>query len=82
MWIFIDGHFNTILELNKMKFKKLLEGLKQKFAHTDPKANYFGPERGPFKCGNCKFFISPSDCHLVESPVDAEGCCNLFQTKQ
>jgi hypothetical protein len=47
----------------------------------DPKVNYFGPDKGPFKCGHCKFFdASGSDCEHpdVNAPVDADGCCNLY----
>lgn len=42
-------------------------------------AGYQGPEKGPFKCGNCDFFTAAdSTCHVVAGPVDAEGCCNNF----
>lgn len=48
----------------------------------DPEVNYMGPKMGPFKCGNCFFFDkAESDCEhpKVDAPVEAEGCCNLFQ---
>lgn len=44
-----------------------------------PNAGYMGPDKGPFKCGNCEFFDpTDSDCHIVAGKVDAEGCCNMF----
>jgi hypothetical protein len=49
---------------------------------SDPEVNYFGPDKGPFRCDNCFFFDSSgSDCEhpKVHAPVDAAGCCNLFK---
>lgn len=50
----------------------------------DPEVNYMGPKFGPFKCGHCFFFdAKESDCEHpeVDAPVDAEGCCNLYQSQ-
>lgn len=52
--------------------------------HTDH-VNYFGPERGPFKCGHCKWYnASDSRCLQpeVRAYVQAEGCCNEYLPKQ
>jgi hypothetical protein len=42
---------------------------------------YMGPDKGPFKCGNCERFSAPNSCSIVEGAVEAEGCCDLFDPK-
>lgn len=50
-----------------------------KFPANSPVVHYMGPEKGPFKCGNCKFFGGDNKpCAKVSSPVRENGCCNLF----
>ena len=48
------------------------------------RANYLGPENGPFSCGNCVHFTPGQDsegmCDLVAGGVDQDGHCNLFET--
>lgn len=48
-------------------------------AQSDPSANYMGPDKGPFKCGHCEYFMAPNACQKVQGPIDAEGCCNLYE---
>lgn len=55
-------------------------GASQQIAQTDPQANYMGPDKGPFKCGHCEYFQAPASCSKVSGIVDAEGCCNLYET--
>lgn len=45
------------------------------------KANvaYMGPELGPFKCGHCTYFQSPSQCAKVAGSIDPNACCNLYE---
>jgi len=50
-----------------------------KVAQDDPKANYFGPDQGPFKCSHCEYFIVGGACKKVEGYIDPDGCCNLFE---
>lgn len=33
-------------------------------------------ERGPTMCGNCRNFLRPRRCRVVEGEVEAGGCCN------
>lgn len=48
-----------------------------------PLVNYFGPDRGPFRCGNCEYFKAIGQCDhpQVRAPVEYGGCCNLFSNK-
>lgn len=58
--------------------------------HGDGSAQsgYAGPEFGPFECENCTHFSAPTRCNHpqvindpeVQGQVEAEGCCNLFQS--
>lgn len=51
----------------------------------DPEVNYMGPEMGPFMCGHCFFYDeTEGDCEhpKVDAPVEAEGCCNLYQSME
>ena len=34
---------------------------------------------GPFTCGRCDHFISPSSCEGVAGTVAAAGCCNAWE---
>ena len=46
-----------------------------------PHVNYMGPEKGPFKCGHCRFFSAAQGyCQHpeVRAHVEAAGCCNEF----
>lgn len=49
-----------------------------KVDQDDPIANYMGPERGPFKCSRCEYFIVGGACKKVEGTINPDGCCNLF----
>lgn len=46
---------------------------------THEEAGYMGPEAGPFQCAHCEHFTPPTSCGAIASPVDAEGCCNLYR---
>ncbi len=50
-----------------------------RLAKSSPQVVYMGPEKGPFKCGHCEYFQSPSQCQKVAGMIDANGCCNLYQ---
>ena len=56
-------------------------------------ADYQGPEKGPFECDHCTFFVAPKNCSqpdvLAEvgdadgdglADVDPKGCCNKFNS--
>lgn len=50
-----------------------------------PEVNYFGPEKGPFRCGHCHFFNAEKNfCenNSVKATVDAHGCCNLYEPRK
>ena len=65
----------------------------EKLKKTSKQANYFGPERGPFRCDNCEYFHmipggrvrydapETGECEKVEGSIDGAACCNLFSTK-
>lgn len=42
-------------------------------------AGYLGPDSGPFRCGNCLNFRDGL-CTKVSGDIDADGCCNLFES--
>jgi hypothetical protein len=42
-------------------------------------AGYLGPENGPFACGNCRHFDGQGSCEIVDGPIDAAGCCSVFE---
>ena len=51
-----------------------------------PAVNYFGPEKGPFLCGNCEYFKRDGETddgycrnEQVQAQVELAGCCNLFE---
>jgi hypothetical protein len=35
--------------------------------------------RGPERCGNCVHFEAPSECEIVEPPIEASGLCDEFE---
>ena len=41
-------------------------------------AVYRSPDQGPFKCGNCNFFLEEGACQIVAGQIDPEGLCNNF----
>ena len=41
-------------------------------------AGYRGSPNGSQNCGNCKLFIRPSSCSLVEGSISAHGWCKLW----
>jgi hypothetical protein len=41
-------------------------------------AGYRGSPNGSQSCANCKLFIPPSSCRLVEGPISAHGWCRLW----
>ena len=41
-------------------------------------AGYKSPDQGPFKCGNCNFFLEEGACQIVAGQIDPEGICNNF----
>lgn len=52
----------------------------KKLPGNDPKVAYMPPSKGPFSCDNCKFFVADkAPCKKVSTPVEADGCCNLFK---
>lgn len=54
--------------------------LKGKIRPTDPRANYMGPECGPFMCKECEYFNGNNKpCEKISAPVKDYGCCNLFE---
>ena len=64
-----------------------IKGLKSakpegKVEKSDPKANYFGPERGPFMCKRCEYFNGKDACQKVAGHIDPYACCNLFENKE
>lgn len=63
----------------KLKLRKFDS---EKARLADPLVNYMGPEKGPFKCGHCEYFNAKgSFCtnDVIQAPVEAEGCCNLYE---
>jgi hypothetical protein len=46
-----------------------------------PEVAYMGPKDGPFQCGNCEYFKTPSACAKVEGEIAPKGCCNLFEKR-
>lgn len=46
-----------------------------------PGVNYMGPEEGPFKCGHCEYFDKGYCANeAIQANVEAEGCCNLYES--
>ena len=54
--------------------------LKQKLSKVT--SGYLPPEKGPFECGHCIYFVKSSSCQLVQGNIDAQGCCNLYVMKE
>ena len=44
-------------------------------------AGYRNSPKGGQSCANCKLFIPPSSCTLVEGPISAHGWCRLWVSK-
>jgi hypothetical protein len=44
-------------------------------------AGYQNHPKGNQSCANCKFFILPSSCTLVEGPISPRGWCRLWVSK-
>jgi hypothetical protein len=42
---------------------------------------YQNSPKGSQNCANCKLFISPASCKLVEGPISANGWCKLWVGK-
>jgi len=67
-----------------MNLQNVLDQLRaanEKLPADDPKVSYMGPDKGPFKCSNCRYFDADGKpCAKVSDPVKAEGCCNLFES--
>ena len=62
--------------------KNFTELMRVKPAKVDQEiARYEPPEHGPFKCGNCDYFVAPYHCRIIEGLVESEGCCILFEHK-
>lgn len=34
------------------------------------------------KCGNCRHFEHPDECHLVEGEIDPEDICDLYEARK
>jgi hypothetical protein len=43
---------------------------------------YQDTPKGRQSCGNCYFFIPPTDCKNVEGPVSANGWCTVYLRKK
>lgn len=46
------------------------------------KANYLGPDQGPFECSNCSFWQDGGACQVVSGKIDPKGVCQLFTSLQ
>jgi hypothetical protein len=44
-------------------------------------AGYRNSPKGGQNCANCKLFVPPSSCTLVEGPISAHGWCRLWVSK-
>ena len=44
-------------------------------------AGYRNSPNGSKNCANCKLFVPPSSCTLVEGPISAHGWCKLWVSK-
>ena len=44
-------------------------------------AGYRGSPNGSQSCANCKLFIRPASCRLVEGSVSAHGWCRIWVSK-
>jgi High potential iron-sulfur protein len=44
-------------------------------------AGYRASPNGKQSCANCRVFIPPSSCQLVEGPISARGWCKLWVSK-
>ena len=59
----------------------------EKIPKHSEKANYFGSERGPFRCDHCEYYhpnssmSSTGECEKVKGEIEGAACCNLFNNK-
>ena len=44
-------------------------------------AGYRNSPKGSQNCANCKLFVPPSSCTLVEGPISPRGWCRLWVSK-
>ena len=44
-------------------------------------AGYRNSPNGSKNCANCKVFVPPSSCTLVEGPISPRGWCRLWVSK-
>jgi hypothetical protein len=44
-------------------------------------AAYQNSPKGDQSCANCKLFVPPSSCTLVEGPISAKGWCKFWVGK-
>jgi len=44
-------------------------------------AAYQNSPKGSENCGNCKLFVPPSSCTLVEGPISPQGWCKFWVGK-
>ena len=44
-------------------------------------AGYRNSPNGSKNCANCKVFVPPSSCTLVEGPISPRGWCKLWVSK-
>ncbi len=42
---------------------------------------YQNSPKGSQNCANCKLFISPASCKLVQGPISVNGWCKLWVGK-
>jgi High potential iron-sulfur protein len=44
-------------------------------------AGYQNHPKGNQNCANCKLFVSPSSCLVVEGPISSNGWCRFWVAK-
>lgn len=66
-------------DADKIKETQLRDPAEGKRDQTDPKVNYMGPDKAPFMCAHCEYFVGPNACTKVTGYIYPEGCCNLFE---
>lgn len=65
--------------MNKSPLQSRLSRSEGKVPKDSPLAVYMGPDKGPFHCGGCEYFIEPNACHKVAGKIDPGGCCNFYE---
>lgn len=70
----------------KSSLRLISQKSKEQERLRSPAVNYFGPEKGPFLCGNCEYFKRDGESddgycrnEQVQAHVELAGCCNLFE---